>query len=328
MNLKLKKILWCFKKGFLPKEYYAYNLSCNDYSLYLPRYNNIKKASINGEFNHLLGNKILFEKHLKSITCDIEHLHVIENIGYIEKGHLMSLNENLNAGDYKSLTAFLEKSDLILKPIFGSRGRGILLLQKDEGTYLLDNDKITWDELISKLKTLDNYLIQERFVQKGFSNNIYPGSLNTMRVCTMVDPVTEKAFVSFAVHRFGSPESGYTDNFSQGGISAQIDSDGTLSRGLALNKQGEVTVFESHPLSKKPIQNEKIPNWKSITGSLIEMVRRMPYLKNIGWDVILSNGEIYILEGNIGADFDLIQVHKPLKEIPSAWKFLKQYNFV
>ena len=54
----------------------------------------------------------------------------------------------------------------------------------------------------------------------------------------------------------------------------------------------------------------------------------MPYFKHVGWDIIYSNGELYVLEGNIGPGVNLIQIHQPLCEITQAWNFYKHYKFV
>jgi hypothetical protein len=327
-KLNLKEIIWCFFKGFLPKEYFAYDLSKNDYKKYIPALDNTKKASLNGDFNYLLGNKIMFERHMQTIINGIDYLHVIENIGYFEGGYLNSLNKEIVSGEYYSLIPFLERNDLILKPISGSRGRGILFLEKEDDHYLLDSKKLNWEELTGIFKNLNNYLIQEKFIQFGFSNNIYSGSLNTMRICTMINPVTKHPFIAYAVHRFGSLESGYKDNFSQGGIAALIDINGKLSKGISLSNEGKIELYESHPLSTKPIYNEQITNWENFTKILIEMAGKMSYLKHVGWDIILSNNELYILEGNVGPDLDLIQIHKPLSEIESAWNFFQHYEFI
>lgn len=328
LKLKFKDIVWCYSKGFLPKGYFVYNLSRNDYRKYLPQRNNIIGASINGTYSHVIGNKILFERHIKAIISDIPYLHVIDNLCFIENGVLQSLNDTVKTGNYDSLVPVLEKNDLILKPVTGSKGKGVYMLSKKGNQYNLDGRIMTLDKLISILSLLDNYLIQERFAQVGFSNEFNSRSLNTIRICTMIDPVSNEPFIPYAVHRFGSLESGYTDNFSQSGISALIDADGMLGKGRSLNAEGEIIVHEIHPVSKRLIYKEQIANWKNLTQSIIEMIRRMPYLKHVGWDFILSDGELYILEGNIGPGVNLLQIHQPLSEITSAWNFYRYYNFL
>ena len=42
---------------------------------------------------------------------------------------------------------------------------------------------------------------------KGFAGKIFLVSVNTMRIGTMIDPFTGEPFITYAVHRFGSPQS-------------------------------------------------------------------------------------------------------------------------
>jgi hypothetical protein len=328
-KLTLRGIIFCFSKGYLPYEYFAYQMPFNENKSYIPAYFNYKKTDLNGYFNYLLCNKILCEGYLKSILCEIKNLQVVESIGYIENRQLHSLNNSIISGDYKSLDPVLEKSDLILKPVFGSKGKGILILKKALSYYLLDNEQYDWVKLIQTLENLDNYIIQERIKQTGFSNNIYPESLNTIRIATMIDPVTKIPFVGYAVHRFGSHYSGYKDNFNQGGLSSLIDiNTGILSRAFFVTLEGKIEETEFHPLSRKPIYNEQIPGWEILTKSLLEMASKMPFFKYVGWDIILTSNIFYLLEGNNCPGLDLVQIHKPIKEFTRAWNFFEYYNFI
>ena len=327
LKLNFRQIVWCYTHCFLPKEYFAFNLKQNDPRKYLSRLNNLRGGNINGEYSYIPGNKIFFERHIKAVINGIDKLHVIGNLGYIENGHLKSLNNKVISGKFDSLIPLLDKKDLFFKPVSGSRGSGIFLLQKKENSYLFDHEKISWQELEFRFNKFNNYLIQERFIQIGFSNDFNPATLNCLRICTMIDPFTNEPFIPYALHRFGSRDSGYTDNSSLGGISAVIGPDGRMEIGRTLNKEGQIEVYESHPLSNKRILSEQIPDWDDISKKIIEMARRMPYLNNIGWDIVLSNNEIYILEGNIGPGVNIIQIHKPLSEIPHAWNFYKYHNF-
>lgn len=105
-----------------------------------------------------------------------------------------------------------------------------------------------------------------------------------------------------------------------------IDSTGKLGKGLSITSDGERVYHEVHPSSLKPITNEKIKNWENLTNSLVEMAGKMPYHKNIGWDIILSDNELYILEGNL-PDLDIIQVFKPAKELTLLWSYFQHNNF-
>jgi len=77
----LRKI-WCFIHGFLPYEYVWYGLDKNDYRYYVPARRSLQNRFINGSFNAILGNKILFEKHILAVIRGIDNVHVVESLGY------------------------------------------------------------------------------------------------------------------------------------------------------------------------------------------------------------------------------------------------------
>jgi len=328
-KLKLREMIWCFTHGFLPYEYVWYDLAHNDYRSFMPARNNYQKRSLNGSFNAILANKFLFEKHMKTVISGIDKLHIVESIGFIEKGYLQPLHKDIIKGSFSSLLPFFEKNNLVLKPISGDGGVGVLLIKKEGDYFLFDNKKIDWNEFVAFLESLDDYLIQEKIVQQGFSNELYTGSVNTMRIATMIDPVTQQPFIAYAVHRFGSGQSGNIDNISRGGIAVMIDLyDGKLSEGRFFSPEGKKENYQLHPLSLKPICSEKIPDWEDLTNRITEMAKRMPYLKYVGWDIILSNDELFVLEGNVSPHLDLVQMFKPIKDFGPAWNFFKYYKYI
>ena len=326
----LKTTVWCFTHGFLPYEYFWYDLANNDYRNYIPTRNSFQNRNLNGIYNDILGNKILFEKHLKATVSNINGLHVVESIGWIEGGFLHSFHEDVIQGNYSSLIQVLDKNDLVLKPVSGDGGVGIFIIRKIDRHFLIDSSKAGWEEVFDRLRNLDGYLIQKKFTQKGFSNMIYPGSVNTMRIATIIDPVTHNPDIAYAVHRFGSENSVFMDNVNQGGITAFINmDDGRLSNGLRCSfTEAKKEVFESHPSSSMPILNAQIPDWVSLKNRINLMAARMPYLKYVGWDIILSDGELFVLEGNVSPGLGLIQMFKPMSEFPKAWNFFKHYKYV
>ena len=326
--LNLNQMLWCSIHGFLPHEYKLYDLENNDYKSYVPSRNNFQKRQLNGSYNAILANKIIFEKHIKIVISGIDKLHVVESIGYIEDGVLKSLNSKVVNSDFTSLVPFLEKNDLVMKQVSGDGGAGLLLIRKEDDHFIFENKKVTWNELVEKIRNLNDYLIQERFKQKGFSNDIYTDSVNTIRVATMIDPVTHKPFIAYAFHRFGLPKSGIADNVSQGGLFSLIGvDDGRMSMLVDYTISGEKTHFEFHPATSKKVYNELVPNWNTLTNRVLEMAGRMPYLKYVGWDVVLSDDEYYILEGNVSPGIGF-QMLKPMKDFPEAWSFFKHYKYV
>jgi hypothetical protein len=321
------KLIWCFIHGFFPQEYLLYDLDTNDYRNYIPSRINYKKRWLNGSYNAILGNKILFEKHIRISISGIENMHVVENLAFIENGILHPLQDKIAAREFSSLFRRLEKNDLVFKPALGDGGTGIFMVSKQNGKYLVNDKIVRSNELLGFMRSLNNYVIQDRIIQRGFSRDIYSGSVNTIRIATMVDPLSGKPFIGYAAHRFGSPESGFVDNVNQGGLFSVIDlATGKLGKLVDSSDHKRKKLYDHHPVTLKTIYDQRIPGWESITGRIIEMARRMPYLKYVGWDIILSGNELYVLEGNVspGIAFQMI---KPMKEFP-AWSFFKHYKYV
>jgi len=327
--LGLWKSIRCFKMGFLPFEYLWFDLEKNDYRDYLPTRNNYKRRSINGAYNYILGNKLLFEIHLKSVISGIENLKVVDNFGFFEGGHFHAFSPELSTGNPDSLLELLPEKDLILKQISGDGGNGLMHLAVKNNDFFLNGNKTGRNDLTEYLNKLDGYLVQERLIQRGISGEIYPGSVNTMRIGTMIDPGTGKAFIAYATHRFGSPMSGIVDNVGQGGVTARIDLEtGRMSKAHHYTKTGSMKVFNCHPSTNKLIFNQEIPGWKDIKRRILRMADRMPYLKYVGWDFVLSGDDLYVLEGNVSPGLGLVQLYSPLKQSDQAWNFFRHHGYL
>lgn len=327
--LNLKKTVRCFKLGFLPFEYLWFDLDNNDFRGYLPTRSNYQKRMINGPYNAILGNKILFERHLKTVLAGLRGVNVPDTLGYFEKGYLHSLHDDITSGDLNSVTDLLKRGDLILKLISGDGGVGLVCLTLNDGGYYINDKTASPERLVTFLKSLDNFLIQRRLPQEGLAGTIFPGSVNTMRIGTMIDPDSGKPFIAYAVHRFGSSKSGFVDNVGQGGITAKIDlNSGRLSMAHHYSKEGHMKVFEKHPVSSAMIFNQEISNWQDVKRRIIEMAGRMPYLKYVGWDFVLSDDDLYVLEGNVSPGLGLVQMYDPMKNYPRAWNFFRHHGYI
>ncbi|MDZ7634116.1 MAG: hypothetical protein U5L72_06615 [Bacteroidales bacterium] len=94
--LDLGKTVTSFKLGFLPFEYLWFDLEHNNPVDYLPTRNNYQNRGINGRYNAILADKLLFEKHLKSVISGIDKLYVVHSLGYLEKGCLYPLCDEIS----------------------------------------------------------------------------------------------------------------------------------------------------------------------------------------------------------------------------------------
>ncbi len=113
-------------------------------------------------------------------------------------------------------------TNMIIKPSLESRGTGVKLLNVKDGVSNID-DKYIKDVFKFYGK---NYLIQEKVKQHPAMEALNPSSANTIRLLTY--RMGMDVVLLYAVIRIG--KSGQViDNESKGGISAKINSDGTLA---------------------------------------------------------------------------------------------------
>lgn len=169
-------------------------------------------------------------------------------------------------------------------------------------------------------------LVTEYCEQGQYIASVFPGTPNTVRLVTM-NPRDGDPFVARAVHRIGAENSGAVDNFSQGGLSAKIDDDERLTSAVRY-KDGDVTWHDTHPDTGARIEGVEVPRWSEIRKTCLSIVRAVPELKYVGWDVIVTDGGFKIIEGNSNTDTDLLQAHGPFLTDDKVREFYREHGKV
>jgi hypothetical protein len=149
-------------------------------------------------------------------------------------------------------------------------------------------------------------------VQHPYAADIYPGSVNTIRIVTLQDDAG--GFVAVAVHRFGTSASAPVDNFSRQGAVAPIDNEGKLGR-LAVQHKATCTVrlSEKHPDTDAQVSGVQVPNWAAVRNRVLAAHGSLPQVPVIAWDIAIDPvGEPIMIEANASTDVDVVQIHAPL----------------
>lgn len=111
-----------------------------------------------------------------------------------------------------------------------------------------------------------------------------------------------------AAYRMPNRLDATVDNFHAGGLAAKVDIEtGELGPASDIGLHPNSKWHANHPLSGGQIAGRKLPFWQET----IDLARRAhaatPGRAVIGWDIaILDDGPV-IIEGNGGADLDIIQ---------------------
>lgn len=307
-------------KGFHGESKVIYNLTKENSRYYLSDWQRLKTRFINGEYTFLLNNKVVFERLFGN---DIK---IPKTLSLIEKGKIVPIDNVIE--DVESLLDYIKiNSKAVMKPINGGGGAGIIILKYSGSEIYSNNQKINKEELIKLIKKLDDYFICEYVEQAEFIRNLYPESLNTMRIVTMIDPATNKAFIPIAVQRIGTKKSSPADNWTQGGISAEIDlNTGIIGKGATYPINGRMEWLEKHPDTGYQFSGVRIPHWQEIKNEILKMAEKHPYIKYVGWDVVLTNNGITIIEGNTYSGVNILQIHRPLLKDVKVKEFYKYHN--
>ena len=287
--------LWIVKKE-LPLYYfkYLYRKDITNVMDYLSR----KEAQgishstklHNRELMAIISNKFIF-----SIFCRNNDLAVPELISYNFESNFYFDGNAFEVADLKDMVGFFEtvfnktgKDRLFLKPFSLYGGKGTCMIKKSS---LLKDLEDNYDNILNK-----DYIHEDVLVQHEDINKIHASCVNTIRFETYIDNVGTPHILS-AFMRFGIGKN-VIDNLHSGGVFVPVD----LEKGC-LKKSGLEHIrfggrnFESHPESKYPFENFKIPFFEEACQLVMDGVKYLPD-RYIGWDIAISTDGPVIIEAN------------------------------
>jgi hypothetical protein len=201
---------------------------------------------------------------------------------------------DLRRASVEEFSAFAARHEyIIVKPADGMCGKGIEKIATQETNA---------NDLFSRLTADKKFVVEQCVEQHPDVAALYPHSVNTMRLVSIMDDSGEVHIV-FRAMRLGAG-GGVVDNFNSGGMFVLVGEDGTISSD-AINK--ETTIFTSHPDTGVRFVDTKIPFY---TES-VEMVRyaasKIPKLRYVGWDVAVTNDGPLLIEVNQHPGHDILQ---------------------
>lgn len=151
-------------------------------------------------------------------------------------------------------------------------------------------------EFYRYLKKVKLDLVEECIVQHDILQQIYPSSLNTIRVITLVTDQQEVNVLG-AIIRIGLDK--VIDNFDAGGISAKINMKSGLIEGPALLKDPRFKLKDNlHPITGSVICGQTVPFWNATLEMVKKAALQVPEVRTVGWDVAITNEGPFLLEGN------------------------------
>ncbi len=235
----------------------------------------------------------------------------------------------LKDDDYKDCLINLFKktvhNKLIIKPLLGRAGMGIVLADRFDNGEIIIQDKSRKIPL-NQFRMKEDAIVQEIIEQDPSIAKISSASVNTIRVVTLFRKSGEVQIVS-ATMRFSTKDD-FVDNWSAGGIAVGVDCSTGKLKEIAFDKWGN--RYNEHPVSKVKFEDFQIPEWKQV----IEVARKVqlasPFYRLIGMDIAIDKDQCPVLI-EVNANTDLVfqeQTSGPLLEDQVVLSAFSEYDLL
>lgn len=285
-----------------------YGAGYNDYSLFefykLPdslketyvtrgKNNSIVKLLNNPAYTRILDDKVEFNRVYKK---------------YILRDWMAGDELNL-----ESFTKFIaDKDDIIIKPLDATCGQGVEKLYK--------KDYETVEQFYQYVKGQNPGIIEEVIKQHHDVSKIYPYSINTYRIVTVMSD--NEAHVVYSVIRMGN-EGKVIDNINAGGMSAPINITNGVIEYPAYDKN--YVSYKEHPMTHTNLIGYQLPYWKEAVDMCLEAAHVVPQIGYIGWDIAVGENGPQLIEGNPFPSHDISQMPSHSKDKKGQWPLFKKY---
>lgn len=263
-----------------------YNLSPEQRATYVTRgINNAMVSRLNRrECYHLVEDKTEFNRRFSD---------------FIGRGWL-----DMSSATQEDLARFMENREVIIsKPAASTCGKGVEKLKKSDfsGTHAL----------YEHLKAEGSGLIEDCLAQHEEISAIYPHSINTLRIVTVIGR-DGAPHVVYAFIRIGNGGR-FVDNINSGGMAAPIRLEDGVIEYAAFDKDSR--YYETHPMTGCPIVGRHIPYWKESLALCERAATMVEGLGYVGWDVAVTPDGPVLVEGNHFPGHDILQMppHVPDK---------------
>jgi len=199
----------------------------------------------------------------------------------------------------ENLAKFIEGKDVFFaKPNNGTSGYGIEKLHPAD----FESVDALYDYLVDPSKKFG--LLEEQIVQHEAVSALYPLSINSMRIVTLVD-AAGVPHVIYTTMKMGDGGR-FVDNLDNGGLCVPVDPERECLVGVAHTSRLE--VLDRHPYTGIVFDGYKIPYIKEAHEMVKKAALVVPQIRYSGWDVCIMPDGPAIIEGNNYPGYDFWQL--------------------
>ncbi|WP_261623330.1 sugar-transfer associated ATP-grasp domain-containing protein [Nesterenkonia marinintestina] len=320
-----------WRRGFLSRSVTLYDLEHNDprdYITDVQRYTRTKYM-VHPDLQEVLDNKFSFFLLMNQLGLDSD---TVPLLGLYSRGAVHVFPQD----DRVPLQEFLDSrievgSRIFIKPAQGAEGRWVRAIRRTEDGYVMNGEPAEVSDIRAWIERRKRPMLFEAAVEQAPEQAaLNPRSTNTIRVLTMPDLSRgREPFILTAVQRIGTSQSNHVDNWTQGGLSAEIDIEtGRLSRAAQLPEDRTPVWYTHHPDSGAALEGAQVPHWETTKAMILDAANRLSFMEYVGWDIIIGPDGPVILEANINSGMNVLQVHRPLLTDPRAREYFLRRGVV
>lgn len=254
-----------FKEGWIPDNYYG----------------KVVVPALKGDYGKVSNLKPLTNKLFRSDSGITFRGNVFPDIAYYVNGLFISNNDEVLCEEELNEFFFSNSETVVFKVDNSLQGRGVFFF--DKSSFELE-----------KVRFLGNGVFQDYIDQHKFFEQLMPVSVATLRITTIID---DKGNVSARACylRIGRSTDTHVKSASHIRIpvnlnNGELDTIGYLTTWLTIDR---------HPDTSINFAKLRIPYFHDCVSTASELHKLMPYVRCIGWDMIVDkNNSIKIMEWN------------------------------
>ena len=314
-RITIEQALLYFRNNLSRCEYYMYGLyrpelSWEEKTAFIADRDSRRYWEVLTPFKYATGfkNKLLFHR-----LCQGAALPVPRFYGLFDRvsGRAASGAPLKTGTDIARLMENAELSDLVVKPVEGSKGLSVLPLRIEEGRFVAMSGRVfTPDELAQYLTSEDTlkktypgqgepprgFIFQERLRNHPGMTDLVGETLLSIRFTTFLD-LRGNVEILTGILKLPGRDCG-VDNLSQGALAVHVDLEtGALGEGR-FYQRAPSRSFRAHPESGVRFFRWKLPLWKEACELALRAAAAFPMVHVLGWDIAITPDGPVIIEAN------------------------------
>ena len=218
---------------------------------------------------------------LKSLTRIVFDSDAFPDVIYFVNGLFFSTNFTLISRSDVSDFLFRKSESVVFKLDNSLQGKGVFFIDKSSFS-------------IRDIERLGNGVFQERIVQHPLFESFAKNSVATLRVTTVIDD-SGLVSVRACYLRFGREGDTHVQSNSHVRVPISLNDGGFGDKAYLPNW----LMVSEHPDSKMIFSGNKVPLFRECISMIIELHKRMPIVRCIGWDVSVDRSNVVrVMEWN------------------------------